>query len=387
MIDLTTYALLRKQITSAVSGVSDVRAEGDELVFVLEDGREVRVAIPATEIRDAVVRDDVLVLTLADDKEVVIDATLTKEGQAADAKATGGALAYKLTEPSEGLAVGRYFRIASLDESGHAVLEAVDAAQIGVQDVQVAGASVVTDGVANVPIANEFGRTGVVKLSPLGGIKWSNTIDALSVDYASQNEISSRSSNNKPIIPYYLDYTVKAAMCDGKGAAWTSAEQAAARERMCVENGADFELLVDATLEEEVNTFTVVFPKPVRECIYHIWFYNNNNSSVIAQTKCFESNSSNLCLLKHTSNIANDRGYVLNGYFRYNGPILSRSIIGYASDSSAPSWTTDNPGNGNTAYMNYPTAMSLKKVDGLYLQLTDTNHVLNVGATIKVWGR
>lgn len=92
MIDLTTYALLRKQIATAASGVSDVRAEGDELVFVLADGNEVRVAIPATEIRDAVVRDDVLVLTLEDGKEVVVDATLTKEGQAADAKVTGEAV-------------------------------------------------------------------------------------------------------------------------------------------------------------------------------------------------------------------------------------------------------------------------------------------------------
>lgn len=89
MIDLTTYALLRKQITTAASGISDVRAEGDELVFVLADGHEVRVAIPATEIRDAVVRDDVLVLTLTDGKEVVVDATLTQSGQAADAKVTG----------------------------------------------------------------------------------------------------------------------------------------------------------------------------------------------------------------------------------------------------------------------------------------------------------
>lgn len=71
MIDLTTYALLRKQITSVASGVSDVRAEGDELVFVLTDGREARVAIPATGIRDAVVRDGALVLTLADDQEFV----------------------------------------------------------------------------------------------------------------------------------------------------------------------------------------------------------------------------------------------------------------------------------------------------------------------------
>ena len=89
LIDLTTYALLRKQITTAASGVSDVRAEGDELVFVLADGHEVRMAIPATEIRDAVVRDDVLVLTLEDDKEIIVDATLTQSGQAADAKVTG----------------------------------------------------------------------------------------------------------------------------------------------------------------------------------------------------------------------------------------------------------------------------------------------------------
>ncbi|MGN1368447.1 MAG: collagen-like protein [Aristaeellaceae bacterium] len=33
----------------------------------------------------------------------------------------------KLTEPATGLAVGKYFRIAALDENGHAVLEAVDA--------------------------------------------------------------------------------------------------------------------------------------------------------------------------------------------------------------------------------------------------------------------
>ena len=71
MIDLTTYALLRKQIASVASGISDVRAEGDKLVFVLADGREVRVVIPATGIRDAEVRDDALVLTLANGEEFV----------------------------------------------------------------------------------------------------------------------------------------------------------------------------------------------------------------------------------------------------------------------------------------------------------------------------
>ena len=43
MLDLTTYALLHKQIASTVSGV---RAEGEELIFVYADGREVRVAVP-----------------------------------------------------------------------------------------------------------------------------------------------------------------------------------------------------------------------------------------------------------------------------------------------------------------------------------------------------
>ena len=61
----------------------------------------------------------------------------------------------KLSEPVEGLAMGKYFRVAALDENGHAVLEAVDAKDIGVQDVQLAGKSVVADGVANVPIATK----------------------------------------------------------------------------------------------------------------------------------------------------------------------------------------------------------------------------------------
>lgn len=71
MLDIITYALLRKQIATAAAGISDVRAEGDELVFVLADGREVRVAVPATGVRTAEVRDGALVLTLADGQEFI----------------------------------------------------------------------------------------------------------------------------------------------------------------------------------------------------------------------------------------------------------------------------------------------------------------------------
>lgn len=41
--------------------------------------------------------------------------------------ADDAAMAGKLTEPSTGIAVGKYFRVAAIDANGHAVLEAVDA--------------------------------------------------------------------------------------------------------------------------------------------------------------------------------------------------------------------------------------------------------------------
>ena len=158
---------------------------------------------------------------------------LLRKQIAADAKVTGDALALKLTEPSTGLAVGKYFRIAAIDESGHAVLEAVDAAQIGVQDVRVAEASVVTDGVANVKLyAKSFGMNA----------------EGLYLKNANNGQITARSSN-VAVTTQGIDYAVKAAMCDGKGAAWTSEEQAAARERIGIYKitQAEYDALTDTS--------------------------------------------------------------------------------------------------------------------------------------------
>lgn len=55
-----------------------------------------------------------------------------------------------------------------------------------------------------------------------------------------------RENGFRPIVSNNLDYAVKAAMCDGKGAAWTAAEQKAARERMGIDKA--FELI------EEIET-------------------------------------------------------------------------------------------------------------------------------------
>lgn len=114
-----------------------------------------------------------------------------------------------------------------------------------VKDVQVAGNSVLDGGVANVPIATKT-VNGVMR-PDFYGIGVSAT-GILYVQNTSNINITKRVSS-APLTAYNLDYAVKSAMCDGKGAAWTAAEQKAARERMGVDKA--YELIEEITLAEE----------------------------------------------------------------------------------------------------------------------------------------
>lgn len=118
---------------------------------------------------------------------------------------------------------------------------------VPVKDVQVAGTSVMTDSVANVPIANKGG----LGVSSVDDYSIGTTDAGVLFLYNSRNgDIDARSANIA-VTPYNLDYAVKAAMCDGKGAAWTSAEQAAARSRMGLDKS--YELIEEIVLEEEAT--------------------------------------------------------------------------------------------------------------------------------------
>ena len=120
-----------------------------------------------------------------------------------------------------------------------------------VKDVQVAGNSVLDGGVANVPIASKT-KPGVIMAGNAqnSGIYIGN--DGICyISYATQPEIDGRNAERKTIVCANLDYAVKAAMCDGKGAAWTSDEQKAARERMGLDK--PYELIEEIVLEEEVK--------------------------------------------------------------------------------------------------------------------------------------
>ena len=98
-----------------------------------------------------------------------------------------------------------------------------------VKDVQVVGVSVLADGVANVPIASDSVH-GVVETQSWGGTTIDN--DGHLVVSPSTNDLVTRRVSKKVITPTNLDYAVKAAMCDGKGAAWTDAERLAALLRL-----------------------------------------------------------------------------------------------------------------------------------------------------------
>lgn len=164
------------------------------------------------------------------------------------------AVAGKITAPENPVA-GKIFRIKSVNEDGSFIGEWADDSNT---DVRINGESIVKDGAAEIPIASR-GKPGVV------GIQVGNY--GLDVDSnnnmrligLTNNEIDKRLFS-KPLMGNALDYAVKAAMCDGKGAVWTSDERAAARDRMGID---DWELIADVTLEEETDFVDVDFKRKV----------------------------------------------------------------------------------------------------------------------------
>lgn len=123
-----------------------------------------------------------------------------------------------------------------------------------VKDVQVAGSSVLDSGVANVPnviCIRDDNSIGVV--NPPQSTVWEGQI-GISKDTGKIILAPSTPSTINVRGPQFiggalLDYAVKAAMCDGKGATWTGAEQKAARERMGVDG--NYVLIEETVLTEE----------------------------------------------------------------------------------------------------------------------------------------
>ena len=107
----------------------------------------------------------------------------------------------KLTSPASGLAVGKYFRVASIDEDGKAVLEAVD-----------------------LPIAT-YETVGLIK--PNVAYLTIKSDGTMGLNTASETTIDRRSVG-RPLDAENLNYAVKATLTDSKRITMTDAEKAVA---------------------------------------------------------------------------------------------------------------------------------------------------------------
>lgn len=97
-------------------------------------------------------------------------------------------------------------------------------------------------------------NAGIVKVQNKYGIDVNNTNGLIFLYPTGEAEISARSTTNRRAICIEnLDYAVKAAMCDGKGAAWTADEQKAARARIGED---EYELIEEITITESINSIT-----------------------------------------------------------------------------------------------------------------------------------
>lgn len=169
--------------------------------------------------------------------------------------------------------VGKILKIKSVNEDGTFTCEWADDGGRNL-DVRIDGESIVQDGVAEIPVANRDNVLGVIKTIPYefwGTGVGTDVNGQLRLYPASEKNIDARQKINvSPISVKNLDYAVKAAMCDGKGAAWTAEEQAAARERMGVISEDDFELIatVNPSKEEIVSSMLIDLAEPIKANFY-----------------------------------------------------------------------------------------------------------------------
>lgn len=278
-------------------------------------------------------------------------------------------IAQKLTEP-DNAQIGQYFRVASIDADGHYVLEAVDAPTVGVTDVQVNDVSMVTGGVVSFKANSASGITvnnGIFQISQAT----TSTIDGRE---------ASGDANKQPIVRSNLDYAVKAAMCDGKGAAWTAEEQAAGRERLGIDSADNWERLIDITLEEEAtisapNAWEPVYNKFIFKVIRtqkdthaaydtQVQFKGANNSAMVVSHQNFGA----------AVNTLGTRGYIEMYKFSDNG----YRCTGYYTTSVASTMAGLDPqGSMNTPYgyqlSGLPTGIAVTGTHG-------------VGSRLIVWG-
>ena len=195
----------------------------------------------------------------------------------------------KLDKPSTPPEAGKILKVTTVNNDGTFVCEWADAPSGGgaVDDVQVDGASVVADGVANIPLA-KIGSTGVVKFDAF--MPFTFNAGALRLANADENELTNPRygfSTNRAITASNYRLAVKLAMCDGKGAAWTDAEKTGAWKRQVIIKTAMDDIAVAGAQYYlgEQTAVDIVFPDDAQigQMITFCW-YNGATAATLSIT-------------------------------------------------------------------------------------------------------
>lgn len=152
-------------------------------------------------------------------------------------------LAYKIDKPAIPPEVGKILKVTAVNEDGTFTCEWGDAPSGGggaVYDVQIDGASIVQDGVANIPQIKGNNIIGVTKVINDSGLSYqaAGALEgSIAIKEPSHGDIDAHSTkswriNFQPLTVSVLDYALKVGMCDGKASAWTDVERIAALLRM-----------------------------------------------------------------------------------------------------------------------------------------------------------
>ena len=190
----------------------------------------------------------------------------------------------KITKPAEAPTIGKIIRVKSVNEDGTFICEWADSASE--LDVRIDGKSIVQDGVAEIPKADtNTHNLGLIRVNAGNGFAVSAD-GTLNIIECTDDSLKKRYA--RIVSGNVIDYAVKAAMCDGKGTAWTAEEQAAARERIGID---EWELACDVTLEKDSGNVIIqlngdysevygILKFPVVPSGEHrMMFYDTNNGS------------------------------------------------------------------------------------------------------------
>ena len=246
----------------------------------------------------------------------------------------------KITKPAEVPTIGKILRVKSVNEDGTFVCEWADGGGSNL-DVRINGESIVQNGTAEIPLCTKTKEAGLISIdtySSNGGLHRANGATGLiRIASATNNQIDERRNQFCPIVPETIDYAVKAAMCDGKGAAWTADEQTAARERMGAWTG-DWQIIMDETLAELTQEVSFEVPDDTKEMICYfksgaapkdaqVYLRTSNNGSSIAESFASFGGS----LSNNTISIGCQKIQFLNSQYG----LIEYSYLSHSTPSSA----------------------------------------------------